>query len=425
MASIAYVSPMPPARTGIAGYSSALVPRLRAVVGDRHTIKTVWPLARDAYPDIAPGDLPVYHIGNNLKFHREIYSLAIRRPGVVVLHDLALDDLVAGLREVQDPLSLRARREARMAAERLAESELELDGPLVVPSCAHLVRRARGIIVHSQFGRRYLKAFGCLTPTYVAPHPAVPPPSGWRARRADRRVRERLGGGGVVVGVLGDMGAAKGIDAMLGVVRRIEGTRLVIVGRRIPGFDAGSVVAQSGLGRRVILASDVSDEEFAAWLRACDIVVNLRHPHRGEVSGTLIRAMHAGLPAIVSATGTYLDFPEGTVVPVPAGPPDAEALVHELRRLAGDAALRQAIGARARAHVQRLADDDATARAYALAIDETLALLTDPLRRSLSRWASVLTEMGATGATVRRGLGVRYADALADLSSWGPPGSTS
>ncbi len=212
------------------------------------------------------------------------------------------------------------------------------------------------------------------------------------------------------------MGSAKGIDAIVDAVRRIEGARLVIVGRRIPGFDARSLVAQSGLGRRVILASDVSDAEFAAWLHACDIVVNLRHPHRGEVSGTLIRAMHAGLPAIVSATGTYLDFPEGTVVMVPSGPPDPEALARELGRLAGDASLRQEIGARARACVQRLAADDATARAYALAIDETLALLRDPLRRSLTRWASVLTEMGATGATVRRGLGVRYADGLADLN---------
>ena len=45
--------------------------------------------------------------------------------------------------------------------------------PLRIPWCAHAVRRSRGVIVHSEFGRRYLEEFGCKTPVFVVPHPPV------------------------------------------------------------------------------------------------------------------------------------------------------------------------------------------------------------------------------------------------------------
>src|SRR6266540_3134466 len=51
---------------------------------------------------------------------------------------------------------------------------------------------------------------------------------------------------------------------------------------------------------------------------AADVAVDLRYPHRGEVSGSLSRSMQVGRPTIVSATGTYLDLPEDVVVRVPA-----------------------------------------------------------------------------------------------------------
>lgn len=417
MARVAFLSPLPPVPTGIAGYAQAVLDRLRRREIGHDLVPRSPRSLEEAERLVERSDLAVYHVGNNPLFHRDIYGASVRHPGLVVLHDLGLDDLANGLDAASDPAAAPTRAEARRAERTLRESGLEVDPPLATPWCAYLVRRARGVIVHAPFGARYLAAIGSRTPVYVVPHPPVPEPSGRRAARAERRVRGRLRGRGPVIGVLGDIGGPKGIDAVIKVLGRIEAPALLaIVGRRIPGFDVRQALRGSGLAERVVVDEDVSDAAFGAWLRACDVVVNLRHPHRGEVSGTLVRAMQAGVPTVVSATGTYLDCPEDAVVRVPAGPPDPEALTEALRGLLDDPARRRRIGERAREHAERLDREDATAQGYVRAIEATLRIVRDPGRPAIARWAAALADVGAGEAEIERGLGSGYVDALAALT---------
>src|SRR5436309_11896824 len=82
---IAYFSPMPPARSGIADYSAALVAELGRIA-DVSTFPE--PL------DPAGFDVAVYQIGNN-PFHFVPYEMALEYPGVVVLHEANLHHLIA------------------------------------------------------------------------------------------------------------------------------------------------------------------------------------------------------------------------------------------------------------------------------------------------------------------------------------------
>jgi hypothetical protein len=67
---VVWHSPMPPARTGVAHYSSMILPHFPRVDGP-----------------------PIYHLGNN-PFHEEIYWLAMCEPGIIVLHDVVLHHLI-------------------------------------------------------------------------------------------------------------------------------------------------------------------------------------------------------------------------------------------------------------------------------------------------------------------------------------------
>jgi hypothetical protein len=106
MARVAFVSPLPPERTGIATYAAAVLEGI-AAAGTEHEIDRVWPLGRSALARVREADVGVFQIGNNVEFHGDIYALSVWNPGVVVLHDLAIDGLIWGLGEVKSPLAAR------------------------------------------------------------------------------------------------------------------------------------------------------------------------------------------------------------------------------------------------------------------------------------------------------------------------------
>jgi hypothetical protein len=143
--------------------------------------------------------------------------------------------------------------------------------------------------------------------------------------------------------------------------------------------------------------------------------VDLRFPHRGEVSGSLSRAMQAGVPAIVSATGTYLDAPEDAVLRVAAGPADPAEVAARIRTLVEDEDLRARMGAAARSHVEAQRASEATAHGYEAAVDATLALIGNPAHKALAIWGKALADMGATEHDLARGTGLAYARALEDF----------
>ena len=87
---VAYYSPLPPERSGIADYSALLLPALAERVGVV--------VARPGRFRRAPrADLALYHVGNDPQAHGWIVDALRRRPGVVVLHDFVLHHLVSGI----------------------------------------------------------------------------------------------------------------------------------------------------------------------------------------------------------------------------------------------------------------------------------------------------------------------------------------
>ena len=87
---VAFFSPLPPARSGIADYSEALLEPLAAPGGGGSFLDTAQPF------DPARFDIALYQIGNN-DYHGFVYETALRHPGVVVMHESNLHHLMAGI----------------------------------------------------------------------------------------------------------------------------------------------------------------------------------------------------------------------------------------------------------------------------------------------------------------------------------------
>jgi hypothetical protein len=85
---VAYYSPLPPSRSGVADYSALLLPELER----RLEVVVAAPGRR------APAaDLALYHVGNDPDAHGWIVDELRRRPGVVVLHEFVLHHLISGI----------------------------------------------------------------------------------------------------------------------------------------------------------------------------------------------------------------------------------------------------------------------------------------------------------------------------------------
>jgi len=412
---VIFAGPLPPAGTGVATYDRAVLDGLgRAGLPERVRFDAVWPVGSQDAGRFPGYHLGVFQLGNNVDFHLEIYRAAFLTHALVVLHDLALDDFVRGLIAAGDPLGYMAAREAARLRGTTDDPDVIGNAPLREPWCAHVVRRARGVIVHSDFGRRYLEGFGCRTPVFVVPHPVIEAPDAFgKAAARGRELRASLHDPPFLVVAPGDMSEAKRLEAVARAGALLgNDAHLAIVGRRIEGYEVEGAIEAIGSGARVSVHPDVPDSDFLAWLGAADAAVDLRFPHRGEVSGSLSRAMQAGVPTVVSATGTYLDVPGDAVLRVAAGPPDPEELASTLGRLRDDPGLRARIGAAAAAHVEQLRTTDATTRGYERAITETLALVRDPARKALAIWGKSLVDIGITEDGVGVGYGSEYARAL-------------
>ena len=87
---VAFFSPMPPAKSGIADYSAALVEPLSRLVE-----LEVFDSAPAAY-DASRFDIALYQIGNN-PYHEFVYEMALGHPGVIVLHEANLHYLLADI----------------------------------------------------------------------------------------------------------------------------------------------------------------------------------------------------------------------------------------------------------------------------------------------------------------------------------------
>jgi len=379
---VAYYSPLPPSRSGVADYSALLLPALR----ERIDVALARPGRFRSRPQ---ADVALYHVGNDPEAHGWIVAALRRRAGVVVLHELVLHHLVAGITLARGDAAgyLDAMERAHGLAGRLLAHGV-LDNripplwetrPQDFPLTGEVLRHATGVIVHSRYAERGVRAAGFTGLLWRIPHPAWPPPQAEPARLEGRPL----------IGCFGHLNEAKRLPQLYAAFRclreRRPDARLLVVGQaapRVAGLPAPEGAISEGY---------VDERRLWSLMAACDLVVSLRAPTMGETSGSAMRALSLGKPLVVSDVGWFSELPDEAAVKVPVDEHEVETLAEALERLAADENARRSLGEAAR----------------------RLAACEHALERVADLYAAALEE-AAGGAQVREAVLRELAEAAAE-----------
>jgi glycosyltransferase involved in cell wall biosynthesis len=392
---LAWFSPLPPDRSGIAAYSCELLAALPPS-WDIDCFLDVPPAAcrpltpartcRSAFDfprlhGLAPYDLVVYQVGN-ARCHDFMWPYLVRYPGLTVLHD-------AQLHHSRAASLMRRGREADYRAEFAfchpdapdAAAEFIVNGLQGSPYYLWPHRRvplvaSRAVAVHNRWLAGQLQAEAPDTPVVTVR-------MGTRPHDATRRLHLGARGDGSALpspvfaafgGLTHEKRVPQVVRAFRSVLDAAPDAHLLLVGETRDHYDIARDVHDLGLTSHVTITGYVADEALDAWLEAADVCLCLRWPTSRETSASWLRCLAAGKPTVITDLVHTVEVPSldprtwelqhaslrAADVDRPLRRTDAvtvavdildedHSLALAMRRLATDEGLRQLLGRNARA----------------------------------------------------------------------------
>ena len=356
---VGFFSPMPPAPTGVADYSSALLPLLRGIG------------AVEVAPDEC--DVALYHVGNNT-LHRDIYRRALTHPGVVVLHDAVLQHLMLGMfdsHEYVDEFVYNygdahvdtARDLGRELWEQRARSGADVRY-FARPMLKRIATASHAIIVHNPAAAAMVREHAPHARIFEIPHlfqqPALP------SAEETMRFRESLGltPETLLIGTFGHQRETKRLAVVLRAFQRANiDARLLVSGEFVSRTFEKAIAPLLG-HPCVIRTPYLPEPELWRYAAATDLCINLRYPSAAETSGIGVRLMGIGKPVVFTASEALARIPANACLQLEVGPDEEQMLAGYITWLAGNREAGLEIGRRAAAHVAQCHTPEKVAREY-------------------------------------------------------------
>ncbi len=354
---IGFFSPLPPARTGVADYSAALLARLRKYgqveIGD------------------ASADASLYHLGNN-QIHRDIYDQALRRPGVAVLHDAVLHHFFLGslsevdyIREFTYNYGEWSRDQARELWRERARSATD-PRYFRYPMLRRIAEASKIVVVHNPGAAEIVRRHAPSAIIREVPHlfdpPALPQPYEIERLRAAMGIARST----LLCGVFGHLRESKRVLPILRAFATAAShadIALLIAGE-FSSSDLARAAEPLLHAPGIFRFGYTPEHQFWQLAMLIDVCVNLRYPPAGETSGIGNRLMGIGKPVIFTAGPETSRFPESACLRVDAGEAEEEMLADYLIWLALHREDARAIGDRAAAHIRERHAPDQIAKLY-------------------------------------------------------------
>jgi glycosyltransferase involved in cell wall biosynthesis len=370
---VAWFSPLPPVRSGIASDNAELLARLDGelvidrFVDDRFVDGAVRRPARgrvfDAHDfvwkhQLDPYDLVTYQLGN-ASCHDYMWAYLAAYPGLVVLHDPRLHHARA-----RQLLSQRRFDDYRHefwydhpgAPADFVEYAVEgLGGSIYYfwPMLRVVMHTARIVAVHNERVAADLRGQFPETPI-AAIRLGKAPLATDSAARSRIRSALRLSDASIVFAVFGKLTAEKRIASILRAFSALAAERadaaLLLAGDGADYPSLGQELEASGLADRVRVTGYVAEESIGEYLAAADVCLCLRWPTAQETSGSWLQCLAAGRPTVISDLAHLVDVPALDPKTWRPTHPSREPVAVAIDLLEEDRTLRLAMG--------RLADDE-------------------------------------------------------------------
>lgn len=406
---LAFVSPLPPERSGISDYSAELLREITRhynveVIVDQTEVSDSWIKENCPIRTIDwflahhhKFDRVLYHFGNS-HLHQHMFDLLAVVPGVVVLHDFFLSSVQAYREGVglapnawSSALQLGHGFNALKAHGQGADAE---DLIWEYPCNLSVLQDALGIIVHSESSRRMADHWygrGVASAWHVIPLLRVA-----QSARPRDEAKEELGftSNDFLICTFGLLGPTKLNHRLLDVflqspLSKDGSVHLIFVGENDSG-EYGQKIAErinkSGLAPRIRIIGWTDSVSFKKYLSAADMAVQLRARSRGETSAAVLDCMNHGIPTIVNANGSLGELSAEEVVTVPDAFDDGQ-LVDAMVQLWRDQERRLSLGSKGQQAVHAKHAPDKCADQYFDAIEGAYG------PASLGAWG-VIRELG-------------------------------
>lgn len=352
---VGFFSPLPPAPTGVADYSNALLPLLRNF----------------GAVEIAPSgcDVALYHVGNNA-LHRDIYQRALTHPGVVVLHDAVLQHLLLGMLDANEYVEEfvynyeePSRELGRQLWEQRARSGADARY-FARPMLKRIATASRAVIVHNPAAAALVRDHAPQAHIVEIPHLFQTPVLPSQEETARFRESLELAPGTLLIGTFGHQRETKRLAVLLRAFHQADTDARLLVSGDFVSATFESAIAPLLEHPRILRTGYLPETELWRYAAATDLCINLRYPSAAETSGIAIRMMGIGKPVVFTSSEALARIPANACLRLDVGPGEEEMLAGYITWLAGNREAAHEIGRRAAAHIAQRHASDKVAREY-------------------------------------------------------------
>ena len=365
---LAYFSPLSPIKSGISEYSEKeLLPYIgkhcdiEIIIDKKYeptnkkTVSKFKIINYERYD--GKSDKILYHMGNN-PFHKYIYEFAIKKPGIVVLHDPYIHHLIrhitVGQKNSERYIQLMAYclgPKGRVIAENALISK---DFPLFdYPMIKELGDSSEAIVVHSDFAENIVKKEcpDVLIKKINMPI-SIPTLSKSEKLRSELNISEKS----IVIGTFGNISFYKRLNVALKAfshfLKKNPDAVFLIVGMYLNDKyekEIHELIESLRIRNNVIETGYV--EDLFPYIQISDIAIQLRYPTAGETSIITLQIMGVGKPVIVSNIGSFTEIPNNSVIKINPDVKEEVSVYNEFLKITNDSIYKESLSDNAKKYI--------------------------------------------------------------------------